>query len=132
MMLTICLYVSCVSMALAATTKRPHHHSTHMHHTGTHPTHEPSVSESFFFYYDYHTHTLLVRASRHKCYLYQTSAQEQVDVHSSHGLHTIEKNVIDTIDSNAPMTTVTHDDLVAMSNILGKKCGEMNTIYQIN
>ena len=28
--------------------------------------------------------------SRHACYLYQTNAQEQIDVHTSHGLHTIE------------------------------------------
>ena len=27
---------------------------------------------------------------RHGCYLYHTNAQEQTDVHTSHGLHTIE------------------------------------------
>ncbi|XP_056014376.1 uncharacterized protein LOC130052688 [Ostrea edulis] len=133
MMLKVVVYTSCIYMALAATTMQPHstHHHGHHHSKATHPTHEPSEAEGFSFYYDYHTHILLVRSNR-ICYLYNTSAQEQMDVHSSHGLHTIEKNVIDIIDSNPTTTTVTHDNLNATSARLGKMCGSRYTIHQLN
>ncbi|XP_061176924.1 uncharacterized protein LOC133185628 [Saccostrea echinata] len=121
--------------AAESTTHRPHR-STHAHQThshGTHPTHEASVGEFFAFFYDYHTHILLVR-SAHTCYLYKTSPQEQIDVHSSHGLHTVEKNVIDIIDSNPTMVSTTHDALVAMNARLGQLCNvkHYTHIYQIN
>ncbi|XP_062570214.1 uncharacterized protein LOC134232269 [Saccostrea cucullata] len=117
----IVLFLCCVYVALAATTTKRSQHSTHAHHPhshGTRPTHEASVGESFSFYYDYHTHVLSVR-SGHTCYLYKTSSQEQMNIHSSHGLHTIEKNVIDIIDSNPTMVSITPDALVAMHAVLG-------------
>ena len=33
---------------------------------------------------------MAVKSSLHICYLYKTSDQEQIDVHTSHGLHAIE------------------------------------------
>ncbi|XP_062587816.1 uncharacterized protein LOC134249483 [Saccostrea cucullata] len=119
----------------ATTTKRPQN-STHVHHHhshGTQSTHEASVGEKFSFYYDYHTHVLSVR-SGHTCYLYKTSSQEQMDIHSSHGLHTIEKNVIDIIDSNPTMVSMTHDEMVAMYASLGHVCNpkRYTNIYQFN
>ncbi|XP_062570215.1 uncharacterized protein LOC134232270 [Saccostrea cucullata] len=132
----IILFSFCVYMALAATTTKRPQHSTHAHRPhshGTRPTHEASVGESFSFYYDYHTHVLSVR-SGHTCYLYKTSSQEQMNIHSSHGLHTIEKNVIDIIDSNPKMVSMTHDALVAMHAVLGHLCNptRYTHIYQIN
>jgi hypothetical protein len=41
--------------------------------------------------FSFQQHILMAR-SKHVCYLYNTNSQEQVDVHSSHGLHTIEVN----------------------------------------
>nr|XP_034301269.1 uncharacterized protein LOC117681345 [Crassostrea gigas] len=125
MMFSALFLISTVSVAVGMTTTahHGHHHShnthVHGHHTG--PTHEPNVNEGFLFHYEAPSHTLAVKTQRH-CYLYMLTADQQTSVHTSTGLHAIEKSIIDLIDTNSPTVAVTAQDLTTMSAGLSHFC----------
>lgn len=52
---------------------------------------------------------MAVKSSLHICYLYKTSAQEQIDVHTSHGLLSIEV-IIETVLYTTMHTSDKHHD----------------------
>eukprot|EP00105_Crassostrea_gigas_P002807 XP_011415466.1 PREDICTED: uncharacterized protein LOC105319567 [Crassostrea gigas] len=128
MLFSAVFLISTVSLAVGMTTtaQHGHHHSHHTHLHGHHskPTHEPSISESFVFHFDAMTHTLAVRTNRH-CYLYMLTADQQTSVHTSTGLHAIEKSIIDMIDTNSPTVAVTAQDLTTMSAKLSHFCRQL-------
>ncbi|XP_048776525.2 uncharacterized protein LOC125680795 [Ostrea edulis] len=127
-MFSVAIVACLVSVAVGMTTQHGHHgHHTHPAnhgHHGTHPTHEPNINENFMFHYDAHSHTMAVKTSK-QCCLYMLSADEQTSVHSSTGLHAIEKNIIDLIDAN---TVTTAMDLTAMSHGLSHFCGKLTAM----
>ncbi|XP_061164326.1 uncharacterized protein LOC133173357 [Saccostrea echinata] len=106
-------------------TTKQHGHGHHGHHTG--PTHEPNINESFMFRYDAHSHTLGVKTNK-MCYLYMLTADEQTSIHTSTGLHTIEKTAIDLIDANGSFTAVSSTDLNTMSHGLAHFCGKLTAM----
>ncbi|XP_062580453.1 uncharacterized protein LOC134242399 [Saccostrea cucullata] len=123
------IMASTTSEPMTTTTAHGHHH----HHThAPKTTHEPNELESFTFYYDYSTHVLAVKSSLHICYLYKTSAQEQIDVHTSHGLHVLEKNLIELIDAGSAMQPITKDALTAMGRSLAHFCSHVQVYMQLN
>ncbi|XP_022320067.2 uncharacterized protein LOC111122569 [Crassostrea virginica] len=123
-----------LTLGMSTTPHHGHHHShqthVHAHHTGpthahhTRPTHEPNVNEAFSFHYDAHSHTLVVKTNRH-CYLYSLTADQQTSVHTSTGLHAIEKTIIDLIDTNSPTVAVSAQDLTTLSAGLSHFCGKL-------
>ncbi|XP_022326772.2 uncharacterized protein LOC111126422 [Crassostrea virginica] len=124
MKISVVLVACLISMALGMSTTRHHgHHHTHP----THATHEPSINEVLSFHYDAHSSTLAVKTHRH-CYLYTMTADEQTAVHTSTGLHAIEKTVIDLIDANSATTAVAAHDLMTMSHGLSHFCGKLTAM----
>ncbi|XP_078314953.1 uncharacterized protein LOC111105317 isoform X3 [Crassostrea virginica] len=122
--------VSCVSAASTTPPHSTHHHATHVTHH--HVTHESSESEYFSFSYDPTSHYIAAKL-RHGCYLYQTNAQEQTDVHTSHGLHTIETTMLNLIDSDSAKVTMSSSDLHHASTKLSHFCGSVSShIYKLN
>uniref|UniRef100_A0A194AKH3 Uncharacterized protein n=1 Tax=Pinctada fucata TaxID=50426 RepID=A0A194AKH3_PINFU len=126
-MIKVILVSAFISGCLAATTMKPHHshasHASHGHHThGVKPTHEPDVHHGYQFHYDHSTHMIVMRVG-HKCYLHPMDAQQQMDIHTAHGLVTIEKMLIDKLDMGTQTTMVSHDDLMAMGKGVAKYCG---------
>eukprot|EP00105_Crassostrea_gigas_P002815 XP_011415475.1 PREDICTED: uncharacterized protein LOC105319576 [Crassostrea gigas] len=122
------VFVAClVSVAVGMTTPPHHHHShvSHPHHH--HSTHEANINEAFSFHYDAHSTSLAVKTHRH-CYLYMLTADEQTAVHTSTGLHSIEKTVIDLIDANSATTAVSAQDLTTMSHGLSHFCGKLTAM----
>ncbi|XP_022291144.2 uncharacterized protein LOC111102617 [Crassostrea virginica] len=140
-MFCLILAVGLISSVSAASTRPPHsthHHATHVtHHHATHVTHphvthEAVETEYFSFYYDPTSHYIAAK-SRHACYLYQTNAQEQIDVHTSHGLHTIETTMLNLINSASAKVTMSSSDLHTASTRLSHFCGSTSShIYKLN
>ncbi|XP_071136737.1 uncharacterized protein [Mytilus edulis] len=109
--------------AFAMTTK---HHGHHGHHTG--PTHEPVEHESLQFKYDPHSMTLMMVAP-HMCYLYTATGSQLTEVHTAHGLHTLEMEMIRLVDDTTTThTTISHDDLMAMSKPLAHTCHNAKSV----
>lgn len=129
-LLSIICFCSMIGQSLETTTKTPTTHTHGHHHTRT--THEAFETESFSFYYDYISHVMAVKSSLHICYLYKTSAQEQIDVHTSHGLHGIEKTLIDLIDAGSAMHPIPKEDVAAMSRQLAHFCSHTGVFMQMN
>nr|XP_022294689.1 uncharacterized protein LOC111104831 isoform X2 [Crassostrea virginica] len=129
----ILAYLSGCSLQAASTTP-PQNPTTHAHHTHHPPrtTHEPTELESLSFYYDYVTHMMAVKSSLHICYLYKTSDQEQIDVHTSHGLHAIEKTLIDLIDGGASLQPLSKDAVNTMSRNIVHFCSHIQVFMQLN
>ncbi|XP_061195738.1 uncharacterized protein LOC133203959 [Saccostrea echinata] len=101
---------------LSTTTHHPHHTKPHAHHI---------VNEGLAFHYDHTTHIVALKINgRHHCYLYVLSAIEQQSVHTSTGLHAIEKNMIDLVDSHTSTATFTAQDLNQLSHNLHQFCGQ--------
>uniref|UniRef100_K1QLZ8 Uncharacterized protein n=1 Tax=Magallana gigas TaxID=29159 RepID=K1QLZ8_MAGGI len=75
---------------------------------------------------------MAVKSSLHICYLYKTSAQEQIDVHTSHGIHYIEKTLIDLIDAGSAMHPIPKEDVTAMSRQLAHFCSHTGVFMQMN
>ncbi|XP_048767022.1 uncharacterized protein LOC125674041 isoform X2 [Ostrea edulis] len=113
--------------SMIQTTHSNHHHGHHPK-----PTHEPSELESFTFYYDYNTHIIAVKSSLHICYLYTTNGQEQMDVHTPHGLHTIERNLIAMIDAGSAMQPISRDDATTMGKALAHFCNHIQVFMKLN
>nr|XP_022320070.1 uncharacterized protein LOC111122572 [Crassostrea virginica] len=109
--------LACLLSVAVAMTTHGHGH----HHTG--PTHHP-INEAFSFHYDAHSHTMAVKTHRH-CYLYALSSAEQTSVHSSTGLHSIEKTMIDLIDAHGNHVAVSTSDLTAMGHGLAHFCDKL-------
>ncbi|KAL3855729.1 hypothetical protein ACJMK2_014934 [Sinanodonta woodiana] len=63
-----------------------------------HPSHEPSVHESFTFFYDYHTHKMMI-INHQNCYIFTLTDQQKVDVHTDPGLTALELQLIPLVDS---------------------------------
>merc|ERR1711860_293111 len=114
-----------VAQVFSATTMMPsmttkHHHGHHSH--GTKPTHEPIEQDKHSFKYDPRSHHMMV-VNHKACYIYQMSAQESQDVHTTHGLHTLEIKLITMIDdTTATYQSLSHDQLMAMSQLLAHSC----------
>nr|XP_022320068.1 uncharacterized protein LOC111122570 [Crassostrea virginica] len=121
--LLILIGIMSTAVGMSTTPHHGHHHSHHTHVHGHHtgPTHEPNVNEAFAFHYEAATHTMVARTNRH-CYLYLLSAEQQTSVHTSTGLHTIEKTIIDMIDMNSPTVAVSAQDLNTLSASLAHFC----------
>ncbi|XP_061164325.1 uncharacterized protein LOC133173356 [Saccostrea echinata] len=128
-MMISAIFVACLASAAMGMTTKHHGHGHVTHHHGHHtgPTHEPNINESFMFHYDAHSHSLAVKTHKN-CYLYMLTADEQTSVHSSTGLHAIEKTVIDLIDANTATTAVSSGDLTAMSHGLAHFCGKLSAM----
>ncbi|XP_063403351.1 uncharacterized protein LOC134687189 [Mytilus trossulus] len=129
LVLLICFFVG---QSLAATTMAPHSTKHHNHH-GTRPTHEPAVTESFGFKYDPHSH-MMAAMTHHKCYLYTMVGTESADVHTTHGLHLLETKLITMVDDTTmTYSTMTHDELTAVSKLLSHSCNKAGwTTYKLN
>merc|ERR1711915_781850 len=118
------------SFGMTTHTHRPHH-STHQHVSHTHrphATHDPHTNENFFFHVE---GTVLAVKHGKECFIYNLDAQQQMDIKTSHGLHEIEKNVIDIVDAGAVGTMLGTDDLQAISPKLPHYCGH-NQAFSIN
>ncbi|XP_078324217.1 uncharacterized protein LOC111122573 [Crassostrea virginica] len=85
------------------------------------------MNEVFSFHYDADSHNMAVKTHRH-CYLYALSSAEQTSVHSSTGLHSIEKTMIDLIDAHGNHVAVSTSDLTAMGHGLAHFCGKLATL----
>ncbi|XP_048768753.1 uncharacterized protein LOC125675273 [Ostrea edulis] len=108
MMLWSCFVLGLFSTVFAAhTTRHPHHNV---------------IEEGFAFHYDHTTHIVALKANHH-CYLYVLSGAEQQSVHTSTGLHAIEKTMIDLVDTPATTVAFTAQDLNLLSHGLHHFCG---------
>ncbi|XP_062586330.1 uncharacterized protein LOC134247955 [Saccostrea cucullata] len=119
-MFSVLLTFGLIPAVLSTTTHHPHHTRPHAHHL---------VNEGFAFHYDHTTHILaLTITGRHHCYLYVLSAIEQQSVHTSAGLHAIEKNMIDLVDSHTSTATFNFHDLNQLSHNLRVFCGQVPAV----
>uniref|UniRef100_A0A194AMT9 DUF732 domain-containing protein n=1 Tax=Pinctada fucata TaxID=50426 RepID=A0A194AMT9_PINFU len=117
-MLKILLLSVVATVGFAATTIKPHHsHASHNHH-GTGPTHEPDEHHGYNFHYDHNSNMMAMRVGKH-CYLQELTSQQQIDVHTSHGLVAIEKSMIDKLDMGAQTAPVNTD---GMSKAIAHLC----------
>ncbi|XP_071135035.1 uncharacterized protein [Mytilus edulis] len=105
----------------------------HGHHSG--PTHPPAVHETFAFRYDPLSSTVVAKVG-HICYVYKATGSELTEVHTAHGLHTIEMTVIKMIDDKtATYTTMTTLDMTTLSKTQSHLCTAHNahpTIFKLN
>ncbi|KAL3855607.1 hypothetical protein ACJMK2_014814 [Sinanodonta woodiana] len=84
---------------------------THHPHTVTGSTHEPNVHEAFNFFYDFHTHNMMV-INHQKCYIFPLSDQEKLDVHTDSGLTALELKFLPMVGSST-QTEVQKSSLAA-------------------
>ncbi|XP_078315217.1 uncharacterized protein LOC144619846 [Crassostrea virginica] len=113
-MVCVLLFLSLVSVVYSATTTH-HPHNGHI------------INEALSFHYDSATHIVAMK-THHHCYLYVLNAHEQQTVHTSTGLHAIEKKIIDLVDSHGTTVHFTAQDVNLLSHGLGKFCGHFTTL----
>ncbi|XP_065928435.1 uncharacterized protein [Magallana gigas] len=114
-MLSILLVlVSIVQTTVSTTTHHPHH----------------GINEGLSFHYDAETHIMALKTHGH-CYLYVLTAHQQHSVHTSMGLHAIEKTMIDLVDSHGSFVHFSAQELSLLSHGLGHFCAHA-TVLRIN
>ncbi|XP_052774331.1 uncharacterized protein LOC128212959 [Mya arenaria] len=121
-MLKYVLLSAFVACSLAATL--PPEMTTHVtHHPHSH-THEPAEHATITFYYDFHTHQMVL-SKETNCYIFALSLAERQDVHTDAGMTALELKLVNLLTTGT-MTTVSKDSL---DHHLVNACGKRVTTY---
>lgn len=105
--------VFCTISIITGTTTKAHH--GHHHHTANPigSTKEPIEKEDFSFKYDPVSHVMVAKTHQ-VCYIYKMTQQEIVDVHTTHGLRTLEIKMLQAIDDGTGITAMSLNELNAI------------------
>ncbi|XP_052774453.1 uncharacterized protein LOC128213022 [Mya arenaria] len=96
--------------------------------THPHVTHEPSEHENFKFFYEPHTHQLVV-LSGPDCYVFPLSDTERTSVHTDTGFRALELKSLALLNTGTK-TPTTKDQL---DNRVARVCGNHATsIYMVS